>query len=158
MNAALYLRVSTKADKRDDETAPPSKAAGKSITRRRQLRQFCETQGWEIVAEFQDEDSGGKSDRAGFQRMLRAAAQRQFDILVFWARRPAHTRGHPCNPSVLAEARKPRRPLAQPDGSMDRQCRAVPAMQSSGCWRVWQKQERIRIGERTPAPGWSAHG
>ena len=50
MNAALYLRVSTKADKRDDETARLRKRQ-EVDNQRRQLRQFCETQGWKIVAE-----------------------------------------------------------------------------------------------------------
>ena len=52
---------------------------------RRQLREFCEAQGWQIVAEYIDEESGAKSDRAGFQRMWHDAAQRRFDVLLFWA-------------------------------------------------------------------------
>ena len=52
---------------------------------RRQLREFCDAQGWQIVAEYIDEESGAKSDRAGFQRMWREAAQRRFDVLLFWA-------------------------------------------------------------------------
>jgi len=52
---------------------------------RRQLRQYCETQGWQIVEEYVDEESGAKSDRAGFQHMWRAATQRRFDVLLFWA-------------------------------------------------------------------------
>jgi DNA invertase Pin-like site-specific DNA recombinase len=84
MRAALYLRVSTRADKRDDGDARQRKRQ-EVDNQRRQLRQFCEAQGWEIIGEFEDEESGGKSDRVGFQRMLRAASQRRFDILVFWA-------------------------------------------------------------------------
>src|SRR5262249_22240815 len=52
---------------------------------RRQLREFCQTQGWEIVTEYSDEESGAKNDRDGFQRMWRDAAQRRFDVLLFWA-------------------------------------------------------------------------
>lgn len=84
IRAALYLRVSTRADKRDDDTARQRKRQDVE-NQRRQLRQFCETQGWEIVAEYIDEESGVKSDRAGFQRMWRDAAQRRFDVLLFWA-------------------------------------------------------------------------
>jgi DNA invertase Pin-like site-specific DNA recombinase len=73
MRAALYLRVSTRDKGQDAEN------------QRRQLRQFCESQGWGIVAEFEDHDSGGKSDRPEFQRMRQCAARRQFDVLVFWA-------------------------------------------------------------------------
>ncbi len=45
--AALYLRVSTRADKRDDDTTRQRKRQ-EVDNQRRQLRQFCETQGWEI--------------------------------------------------------------------------------------------------------------
>jgi len=82
--AALYLRVSTRADKHDDDTTRRRKRQ-EVDNQRRQLRQFCETQEWEIVAEYIDEESGAKSDRAGFQHMWTDAAQRQFDVLLFWA-------------------------------------------------------------------------
>src|SRR5271156_668866 len=84
IRAALYLRVSTRADKRDDETARQRKRQ-EVDNQRRQLRQFCDAQGWQIVAEYIDEESGAKSDRAGFQQMWKEAAQRRFDILLFWA-------------------------------------------------------------------------
>jgi DNA invertase Pin-like site-specific DNA recombinase len=84
IRAGLYLRVSTRADKRDDESARQRK--GQEVdNQRRQLRQFCDAQGWQIVAEYIDEESGAKSDRAGFQQMWKEAAQRRFDILLFWA-------------------------------------------------------------------------
>lgn len=73
MRAALYLRVSTRDRGQDTDN------------QRRQLRQFCEAQGWLIVAEFEDQDSGSRPDRAGFQHMLSAAASRDFDVVVFWA-------------------------------------------------------------------------
>ena len=38
-----------------------------------------------IVREYEDHDSGGKADRAQFQAMIADAAQRRFDVLVFWA-------------------------------------------------------------------------
>jgi DNA invertase Pin-like site-specific DNA recombinase len=84
MNAALYLRVSTRADKRDDDAARQRKRQDVE-NQRRQLREFCDTQGWQIVEEYMDEESGAKSDRAGFQRMWHDAAQRRFDVLLFWA-------------------------------------------------------------------------
>jgi DNA invertase Pin-like site-specific DNA recombinase len=68
MRAALYLRVITRADKRDDDTARQRKRQ-EVDNQRRQLRQFCDTQGWQIVAEYIDEESGAKSDRAGFRQM-----------------------------------------------------------------------------------------
>ena len=84
IRAALYLRVSTRADKRDDDAARQRKRQ-EVDNQRRQLHQFCEAQGWEIVAEYADEESGAKTNRAGFQQMWRDAAQRRFDVLLFWA-------------------------------------------------------------------------
>jgi DNA invertase Pin-like site-specific DNA recombinase len=52
---------------------------------RRQLRQYCEMRGWEIVAEYADEESGGKANRPQFQQMWREAAGHGFDVLLFWA-------------------------------------------------------------------------
>ena len=73
IRAALYMRVSTK-DK-GQETANQAN----------QLREFCKTQGWIIVCEYEDYDSGSKADRAQFQAMMADAAQRRFDVVVFWA-------------------------------------------------------------------------
>src|SRR4051794_24253393 len=73
MRAALYLRVSTRDKGQDVEN------------QRRELQQFCAAQKWQIVAEYEDQDSGGKSKRIQFQRMLEEARQRRFDVLVFWA-------------------------------------------------------------------------
>lgn len=84
MRAALYLRVSTRADKRDDD-APRQRKRQDVENQRRQLREFSESQGWQIVAEYADEESGAKSDRAGFRRMRHDAAQRRFDVLLFLA-------------------------------------------------------------------------
>jgi len=50
-----------------------------------QLQEFCAKQGWRIVAEYVDTVSGsGKLKRPQFDRMLLAASQRQFDLLLFW--------------------------------------------------------------------------
>jgi DNA invertase Pin-like site-specific DNA recombinase len=50
-----------------------------------QLRQFSASQGWDIVEEFVDRESGGTSDRPAFQAMFKAASQRRFDLLLFWS-------------------------------------------------------------------------
>src|SRR5580704_14976509 len=86
IRAAVYLRVSTRADKRDDGTTR-QRTRQDVDNQRLQLRQFCETQGWEIVAEYADEVFGAKSDRAGVSAdVLRSdAAQRRFGVLLFWA-------------------------------------------------------------------------
>ena len=68
---ALYARVST--DKQ--ETA----------NQLDQLRAFAAKQGWQIVAEFVDTVSGsGKLKRHQFEKMMLAASQKQFDLLLFW--------------------------------------------------------------------------
>jgi DNA invertase Pin-like site-specific DNA recombinase len=71
MKIAIYARVSTDRQEMDNQVA--------------QLREFASKQGWEIVAEYCDSESGSKSDRPEFQRMLAGAARRRFDLLLFWA-------------------------------------------------------------------------
>jgi len=73
MRAALYSRVST--TNKGQETA----------NQLLQLRECCQVQNWPIFREYQDHESGGKSERAAFQEMLRDAAARRFDILFFWS-------------------------------------------------------------------------
>jgi hypothetical protein len=41
-----------------------------------QLRGFCTMQGWTIVHEYEDHESGGKADRAQLKTMMADAAQR----------------------------------------------------------------------------------
>jgi DNA invertase Pin-like site-specific DNA recombinase len=71
--AALYVRVSTR-DKRQ-ETA----------NQLRQLRELARRQGWHVVNEFVDRESGGKANRPQFARMFEDAAERKFDLLLFWS-------------------------------------------------------------------------
>ena len=69
MRAALYTRVSTK-DK-GQETA-------NQLT---QLRDFCRSQNWDIVAEHEDHDSGSNPEPTQFRAMLADAMQRKFDVV-----------------------------------------------------------------------------
>ncbi len=71
MKIALYLRVST--DKQETEN--------QAI----QLRDFAEKQGWQIVREYTDYETGSKGDRAQFQRMFDDASRRKFDLVLFWS-------------------------------------------------------------------------
>src|SRR6266571_2149974 len=71
MKVALYLRVST--DKQETENQAV------------QLREFAAKQGWQIVREYCDCETGSKSDRAEFQQMFADASKRKFDLLLFWA-------------------------------------------------------------------------
>jgi DNA invertase Pin-like site-specific DNA recombinase len=73
MRAAIYGRVSTRDKGQDVENQLA------------QLREFSAKQGWEIVAQYTDNESGSKSDRPQFQAMLKAASQRKFDLLLFWS-------------------------------------------------------------------------
>jgi DNA invertase Pin-like site-specific DNA recombinase len=73
VRTALYARVSMK-DKRQDTENQLS-----------QLRQFCESQGWIVTAEYVDRASGKRSDREQFQRLFEDASQRKFDAVLFWS-------------------------------------------------------------------------
>ena len=70
---ALYGRISTRDKGQEVENQLV------------QLRDFAVKQGWEIVNEFTDSESGSKSDRPRFQEMFKAASQRKFDVLLFWS-------------------------------------------------------------------------
>ena len=70
MRAALYIRVSTRDKSQETEN------------QLRQLREFCAAQGWPIVAEYEDHESGGKADRAQFGAMMADASRRTFDVVV----------------------------------------------------------------------------
>jgi len=71
MKIAIYARVST--DKQDNENQLV------------QLHDFAGKQGWIVVVEYLDRESGAKSDRAEFQRMFADASKRKFDLVLFWA-------------------------------------------------------------------------
>lgn len=67
----IYARVSTNKQENDNQLD--------------QLRTFAAKQGWQIVAEFVDIVSGsGKLKRPQFDKMMLAASQRKFDLLLFW--------------------------------------------------------------------------
>jgi DNA invertase Pin-like site-specific DNA recombinase len=71
MKIALYARVST--TKQDNENQLV------------QLRHFAEKQGWAIVDNYIDQESGSTSDRPEFQRMFADASKRKFDLVLFWS-------------------------------------------------------------------------
>lgn len=73
MKAALYARVSTKDRGQDTEN------------QLQQLRQFAQSMGWNIVAEYVDRKSGKTAEREQFKKMFEAASKRQFDVLLFWS-------------------------------------------------------------------------
>src|SRR3984893_14288451 len=73
IRAAYYLRVSTESQELQNQRA--------------EIVPFIENRGWRLVYTFEDSLSGRKTDkdRPGFAAMLKAAHQRKFDIIVFWA-------------------------------------------------------------------------
>ncbi len=81
MRAALYVRVSTK-DKEKDGQAKPRQHTANQIE---EIRSFCQSQEWEIVAEYEDHETGSRADCTQFQALIRDASQRRFDVVVFWA-------------------------------------------------------------------------
>ena len=73
MRAAIYARVSTTDGRQDVENQLA------------ELRRFAATQAWEIDKEYIDHESGGRADRREFQKLLKDAGQRRFDLVLFWA-------------------------------------------------------------------------
>ena len=73
MRAAIYARVSTRDGRQEIQN------------QLRQLRRFCETQGWPVIDEYIDQASGKSADRDQFKRLFLDASQRRFDVVVFWA-------------------------------------------------------------------------
>jgi len=71
MRVVLYLRVSTDKQETENQAA--------------QLREFAARQGWQIVSEYCDVESGSKADRSEFKRMFDDASRRKFDLVLFWA-------------------------------------------------------------------------
>jgi DNA invertase Pin-like site-specific DNA recombinase len=75
VKVALYGRVSTKAEK----------GLQNPEVQLRELRKFAATQKWKVCATFVDHESGGKSDRPSFRKMMECAAKHEFDVLLFWS-------------------------------------------------------------------------
>lgn len=138
MRAALYTRVSTR-DKGQD-----------TKTQLRQLREFCATQSWTIVTEYEDHESGGKADRAQFKAMMADATQRKFDVLLFWALDRLSREGVYETHTYLKRL---------DDAGVRFRSFTEPYLDSCGMFRdavisilaVIAKQERIRISERIRA-------
>src|SRR5215467_6386855 len=69
----IYGRVSTKDGRQDVKNQLLA------------LREYCGKQGWEIVEEYVDHETGGTSKRPHFQRMFADARMRRFDLVLFWS-------------------------------------------------------------------------
>lgn len=73
VRCALYARVSTKDKGQDTKNQLV------------QLRQFCQSQGWEIAHEYVDHATGKNADREQFKRMFNDASQAKFNMVLFWS-------------------------------------------------------------------------
>ncbi len=68
---ALYARVSTGKQENENQL--------------HQLREFAAKEGWQVVEEYVDVVTGsGKANRPAFEKMMLAASQHRFDVLLFW--------------------------------------------------------------------------
>jgi site-specific DNA recombinase len=74
MRAAIYVRIST-----DESRQPWSIGAQKE-----RLEAFCKANALPLAAVYQDEASGGSTDRPGLMRALSDARERRFEVLVFY--------------------------------------------------------------------------
>jgi DNA invertase Pin-like site-specific DNA recombinase len=75
MRAALYLRVSTLNGQSTDNE-------------RLELERVAERHGWQIVEVFEDAGISGarsRENRPAFDRMLRRAVRRDFDVILAWS-------------------------------------------------------------------------
>jgi DNA invertase Pin-like site-specific DNA recombinase len=73
MKIAIYARVSTKDQSAENQLI--------------ELRRFCNSHAFEIIDEYVDIVSGGKSEaeRPQFKRMMGDAYQHRFSLLIFWS-------------------------------------------------------------------------
>ena len=75
VRAAIYCRLS-----KDDEG---EKESSSIQTQRTLLEQYCSTQGWEVVAVYQDDGfTGLNMNRPDLQRMLKAIERKQIDVVL----------------------------------------------------------------------------
>ena len=70
MRAAIYARVSTSDQNNSIQI--------------RELTEYVERRGWELVSVYQDTMSGAKVSRPGLDRLMADARQRRFDAVLVW--------------------------------------------------------------------------
>lgn len=70
MRTAIYARVST-----TNQT---------NAIQVRELKEYVERRGWELVGTYQDQMSGAKASRPGLDQLIADARRRRFDIVVVW--------------------------------------------------------------------------
>jgi len=71
MRAAIYARVSTTDQNCEMQL--------------RELREYCQRRGWDAAGEYVDSGfSGAKASRPALDRLMTAAARREFDCVLVW--------------------------------------------------------------------------
>ena len=76
MRAALYARVSSRAQAEEDKVSIGEQFA--------EMEAYCERQGYETVGRYQDVGSGSTKRRPDFQRMLDDARGGLFEVILCW--------------------------------------------------------------------------
>lgn len=136
VRVAIYARVSSDKQETQNQLA--------------QLREFCRRQGWLLITEYIDHETGSVSTRANFQKMLLHASQRKFDVLLFWALDRLTREG------TLATLQYLERLTSYQVGYKSF---TEPYLDSCGTFKdvvisllaTMAKQERLRMGERVRA-------
>jgi DNA invertase Pin-like site-specific DNA recombinase len=134
---AIYARVSLREKQ-------------ETLNQLAQLREFCRRQGWQLVTEYVDRETGSVSTRADFQKMLLHASQQKFDVLLFWALDRLTREG------TLATLQYLERLTSYQVGYKSF---TEPYLDSCGTFKdvvisvlaTMAKQERLRLGERVRA-------
>ena len=72
MRVSLYARVSTDRGQQDP------------MLQIRELREYCQRRGWEIVSEYVDRMTGTKDRRPELDRLMADAHKRRFDVVIVW--------------------------------------------------------------------------
>jgi DNA invertase Pin-like site-specific DNA recombinase len=76
LRAAIYCRLSKDDEEREGESASIQ-------TQRAMLEHYCATQGWEVVAVYQDDGfTGLNMNRPDLARMLKAIERKQIDVVL----------------------------------------------------------------------------
>lgn len=118
----------------------------------RQLSQYAESQGWEVVDVVTDISSGSldKSERKGLTRVFKEGHRKKFDILLFWSLDRLSREGSRKTISYLTQLE---------NFGIDWHSYSEPYISSLGIFAdaiisllaALAKQERTRIAERTRA-------
>lgn len=138
MRVAIYARVSTEDKGQDTEN---------QIT---QLKDYIAAMKWELIDQFVDHVSAGGVVKPQYDRMLVAAYQKKFDLLLFWSLDRLTREG------VLATLKYLEKLAAY---GIEWKSFTEQYLDSTGIFKdavisilaTIARQEKIRIGERTKA-------